>query len=68
MLAPATEVGPPGPYTIALQVPPNTRIAAHRHRDERVAVVVSGPATVYIFGVGPTDTQYVDAAVDPRKR
>ncbi len=97
----------PGPYTIALQVPPNTRIAAHSHRDERVAVVVSGtwnfgygdvntdpatkalapgsfytepadvmhfartdsePAVVYIFGNGPTDTIYADAAADPRKR
>ena len=29
-------------YTIMLQVPPNTRIAAHTHRDERSAVVVSG--------------------------
>jgi pimeloyl-ACP methyl ester carboxylesterase/quercetin dioxygenase-like cupin family protein len=96
----------PGPYTIALQVPPNTRIAAHNHRDERVAVVVSGtwnfgygdvntnaatkalspgsfytepadvmhfartdgePAVVYIFGNGPTDTKYADAAADPRK-
>jgi len=96
-----------GPYTIALQVPPNTRIAAHQHRDERTAVVISGtwnfgygdvntdaatkallpgsfytepagvmhfartdsePAVVYIFGVGPTDTKYADAAADPRKR
>ena len=86
-----------GPYTIALRVPANTRIAAHRHRDERSAVVVAGtwyfgfgatasdsataplppgsfytepagllhfartgaePATVYISGLGPTDTVY----------
>jgi len=39
----------PGPYTIALRVPPNTRIAAHRHRDERTAVVVAG---VWRFGYG----------------
>ncbi len=39
----------PGPYTIALQVPPNTRIAAHRHRDARTAVVVSG---TWHFGYG----------------
>jgi quercetin dioxygenase-like cupin family protein len=31
-----------GPYTIEIRVPPNTRIAAHRHRDDRTAVVVSG--------------------------
>jgi uncharacterized RmlC-like cupin family protein len=96
-----------GPYAIALRVPPNTRIAAHSHRDQRVAVVVSGawnfgygdtatdaatklllpgsvytepagvmhfartgsaPAVVYIFGDGPTDTRYADAAADPRQR
>ena len=89
-----------GPYTIALFVPANTRIAAHRHRDSRSVVVVAGewsfgygdkandavkllgpggfytgpagvahfartgnqPATIYISGVGPTDTQYVDAS------
>ncbi len=94
-----------GPYTIEIRVPPNTRIAAHRHRDDRSAVVVSGtwffgygakaeetlvkalapgsfytepadaphfaltreqPAVVYITGLGPTDTRYVDAAADPR--
>jgi quercetin dioxygenase-like cupin family protein len=87
----------PGPYTIALQVPAETRIAAHTHRDDRSAVVVKGtwyfgygptaddrqakalppgsyytepagqphfahtgsePVTVYISGVGPTDTVY----------
>jgi hypothetical protein len=32
----------PGPYTIAIRVPPNTRIAAHTHRDNRTAVVASG--------------------------
>ena len=31
-----------GVYTIMLRVPPNTRIAAHSHRDDRVATVVSG--------------------------
>ena len=39
----------PGPYTIALQVPANTRIAAHTHRDDRVATVVSG---TWYFGYG----------------
>ncbi|WP_394781859.1 alpha/beta fold hydrolase [Undibacterium sp.] len=31
-----------GMYTIMLRVPPHTRIAAHSHRDDRVATVVSG--------------------------
>ncbi|TCQ03189.1 cupin domain-containing protein [Sphingomonas faeni] len=94
-----------GPYTIALRVPANTRIAAHFHRDQRSAVVVSGtwyfgygikaeeaavkplgsgsfytepagaphfaltrnePAVIYISGIGPTDTQYIEVASDPR--
>lgn len=38
-----------GPYTIALRAPPNVRIAAHSHRDERTAVVVAG---VWRFGYG----------------
>lgn len=38
-----------GPYTIALWAPPNMRIAAHSHRDDRTAVVVSG---VWRFGYG----------------
>ncbi|MFZ0266162.1 cupin domain-containing protein [Caulobacter sp.] len=38
-----------GPYTIALQVPPNTRIAAHGHRDDRTAVVIAG---LWRFGYG----------------
>ncbi|SFS13719.1 hypothetical protein SAMN05216570_2930 [Dyella sp. OK004] len=96
----------PGPYTIALRVPAHTTIAAHTHRDNRSAVVVSGtwwfgygsvntkdklkalapgsfytepgdqahfartedqPAVVYITGVGPTDTHYLDASADPRR-
>ncbi len=86
-----------GPYTIAIRVPPNTRIASHTHRDDRSAVVAAGTwhfgygapadaarsqplptgsfytepagephfawtgsegATVYISGVGPSDTRY----------
>jgi len=39
----------PGLYTIMLNVPANTRIAAHRHPDERVATVVSG---TWYFGYG----------------
>ncbi|MEO7430753.1 MAG: cupin domain-containing protein [Dokdonella sp.] len=40
-----------GPYTIALLVPANTRIAAHTHRDSRSVVVVSGE---WSFGYGET--------------
>lgn len=95
-----------GPYTIALRVPPHTTIAAHTHRDNRTAIVVSGTwwfgygpvntkdklkvlpagsfytepggqahfartgdeaAVVYITGIGPTDTHYLDASADPRR-
>jgi quercetin dioxygenase-like cupin family protein len=95
----------PGTYTIALRVPAHTIIAAHTHRGDRFAVVVSGTwwfgygpintkdklkalapgsfytepdgqphfartgdqaAVVYITGVGPTDTHYLDASADPR--
>lgn len=38
-----------GPYTIALRAPPNVRIAAHSHHDDRTAVVVAG---VWRFGYG----------------
>lgn len=38
-----------GPYVIALRVPANTRIAAHRHRDDRTATVVAG---TWHFGYG----------------
>lgn len=43
-----------GPYTIALRVPPETVIAAHTHRDDRTAVVISG---TWWFGFGPTNTE-----------
>lgn len=95
-----------GPYTTEIRVPAHTQIAAHSHRDDRSAVVVSGtwyfgygtkasradakalapgsfytepgnqphfamtgdePAVVYITGVGPTSTQYVDS-VPPAQR
>jgi quercetin dioxygenase-like cupin family protein len=92
----------PGLYTIALTVPANTRIAPHRHRDDRTATIVSGtwyfgygvadgafkplppgsfyvepadvvhfahtgrdPVTLYITGIGPTDTRYVEATAAP---
>lgn len=38
-----------GPYTIEIRVPPHTRIAAHSHRDNRTAIVVSGE---WHFGYG----------------
>lgn len=38
-----------GPYTIRLSIPPNTKIQAHTHRDNRTAVVVGG---VWYFGYG----------------
>jgi pimeloyl-ACP methyl ester carboxylesterase/uncharacterized RmlC-like cupin family protein len=38
-----------GPYTFEIRVPPHTRIAAHTHRDNRTAIVVSGQ---WHFGYG----------------
>lgn len=38
-----------GPYAIEIRVPPHQRIAAHRHRDNRTALVVSGE---WHFGYG----------------
>ncbi|HWZ92745.1 MAG TPA: alpha/beta fold hydrolase [Polyangiaceae bacterium] len=97
----------PGPYAFEIRVPAHTRIAAHTHRDNRTAMVVSGewhfgygqsasdsasktltpggfytepagvahfaftgdaPTVVYISGIGPTDTEYVNAADDPARR
>jgi pimeloyl-ACP methyl ester carboxylesterase/uncharacterized RmlC-like cupin family protein len=94
-----------GVYTIMLRVPAHTRIAAHSHRDDRVATVISGtwhigygdrfeeaklkalpPGSFYseppgrphfaetgdeavvvqITGFGPSSTDYVDPAQDPR--
>jgi hypothetical protein len=43
----AGEPSMPGPYTIRLTIPPNTRIQAHTHRDNRSAIVVAG---VWYFG------------------
>lgn len=62
-----------GPYTIAIRVPPNTHIAAHAHRDDRSAVVVSG---LWHFGYGavatdeatralPAGSFYTEPAADP---
>ena len=38
-----------GPYAIELKIPPHTHIAAHTHRDNRLAMVVSGD---WHFGYG----------------
>lgn len=38
-----------GPYALEIRVPPNTRIAAHTHRDDRFATVISG---AWYFGYG----------------
>jgi pimeloyl-ACP methyl ester carboxylesterase/quercetin dioxygenase-like cupin family protein len=96
-----------GVYTIMLRVPAHTQIAAHSHRDDRVATVVSGtwhigygdkfdesklkalppgsfyteppgqnhfaetgdePVVVQVTGFGPSSTEYVDPAQDPRPR
>lgn len=62
-----------GPYTIALSVPADTRIAAHTHRDDRSAIVVSG---TWYFGYGamadpaqakplPPGSFYTESANDP---
>lgn len=62
-----------GPYTIEIRVPPNTRIAAHTHRDHRSAVVISG---TWYFGYGdqadevrmktlPPGSFYTEAQADP---
>lgn len=40
-----------GPYTQLIKVPPHTTIAAHSHRDDRSASVISG---TWYFGYGPT--------------
>lgn len=48
-----------GPYALEIHVPPNTAIAAHTHRDDRFATVISG---TWYFGYG---VQAADAAVKP---
>jgi quercetin dioxygenase-like cupin family protein len=50
----------PGPYTIRLSVPANTRIQAHTHRDNRTAVVVTG---TWYFGYGPVATAAAEKAL-----
>lgn len=49
----------PGLYTIMLNVPAHTRIAAHLHPDDRIATVVSG---TWYFGYGnESDTRKMRA-------
>jgi quercetin dioxygenase-like cupin family protein len=50
----------PGPYTIRLSVPANTRIQAHTHRDNRTAVVVAG---TWYFGYGAVATAAAEKAL-----
>lgn len=51
-----------GAYTIALRVPANTRIAAHSHRDDRTATVVSG---TWHFGYGDKANDRSSKALGP---
>jgi hypothetical protein len=51
-----------GPYTIALRVPAHMKIAAHTHRDDRAAVVISG---VWFFGYGSSADETELKALEP---
>ena len=51
-----------GPYSIALRVPAHTKIAAHTHRDDRVAVVISG---TWFFGYGSNTDETEVKALEP---
>jgi quercetin dioxygenase-like cupin family protein len=51
-----------GPYCIALRVPAHTKIAAHTHRDDRVAVVISG---TWFFGYGSNTDETEVKALEP---
>ncbi|MET0275159.1 MAG: cupin domain-containing protein [Phenylobacterium sp.] len=51
-----------GPYAIEIRVPANTRIAAHRHRDGRSAVVVSGD---WYFGYGAAADETAVKRLEP---
>ena len=52
----------PGPYTIRLNVPPNTLIQAHTHRDNRTAVVAAG---TWYFGYGPSANASAEKPLPP---
>jgi len=51
-----------GVYTIMLRVPAHTRIAAHSHRDDRVATVISG---IWHIGYGDKFDQAKLKALPP---
>ena len=48
-----------GLYTLMLRVPPNIRIQAHSHRDDRVATVIKG---TWLFAYG---NRFDEAALKP---
>jgi pimeloyl-ACP methyl ester carboxylesterase/uncharacterized RmlC-like cupin family protein len=52
----------PGPYAFEIRVPAHTRIAAHRHRDNRTALVVSGE---WHFGYGERANEAVSQTLGP---
>jgi uncharacterized RmlC-like cupin family protein len=52
----------PGPYAFEIRVPPHTRIAAHRHRDNRNALVVSG---AWHFGYGERASEAATTTLGP---
>lgn len=52
----------PGAYAIMLRVPAHTRIAAHRHRDNRTALVVSGE---WQFGYGEQADEVATRTLGP---
>ena len=51
-----------GPYAFEIRVPAHTRIAAHTHRDNRTALVVSG---AWHFGYGQAATEAATTLLGP---
>ncbi|MBB6254786.1 alpha/beta fold hydrolase [Nitrospirillum iridis] len=51
-----------GPYAFEIRVPAHTRIAAHTHRDNRNAIVVSGE---WHFGYGPAASDAATETLGP---
>lgn len=51
-----------GPYALEIRVPPHTRIEAHRHRDNRNALVVSGE---WRFGYGEQASEAATTLLGP---